>query len=285
MSDLAEWKLKGPVRELRTEHAEWNAERGEWGEPRGLATVSFRPDGQFSENESQNPDGSFARSAHLYDDRGRLVETQSWMNDGPRRRVRYSYDGEGRLASAIETSPDGSQKEVESYRYDEAGRQTKVHNFEGQGSNFSVGFGVEGVVHGYPAPGAVMSTTTHDRFDRPAEIRFVNGDQELVLRIVFSRDTLGRLLSETVYINHETAFTFSPDEDAAAEYPGFAEVLAQAFADNTFASTTYAYDDHGRVSERIVRFSSLSEERTTLEYDDHDNPVAEISHKRNQRMV
>jgi YD repeat-containing protein len=126
MSDLAKWKVRGPVRTLRKEHAEWDPSQGTWQVPRGVSTVTFRHDGQVSEGEFHNPDGSVARWARVYDNDGRIIEEQSWRDDGPRSTVGYSYDALGRLAARGDVAPDGTRREAETCRYDGAGRKTKV---------------------------------------------------------------------------------------------------------------------------------------------------------------
>jgi hypothetical protein len=85
MTDLAEWKVRGPVRTLRREFAEWDPANDTWQAPRGVTVVAFRSDGQLIEAEFHNPDGSVARRARAYDDSGRLVEAEFWADGGPRR--------------------------------------------------------------------------------------------------------------------------------------------------------------------------------------------------------
>jgi hypothetical protein len=97
MSDLTSRKMRGPVRTLRKEHAEWDSSQGTWQVPRGVSTVTFRRDGQVSEGESHNPDGSVARWARVYDGAGRIIEEQSWK-DGA--------EG-GAAACAPRLNPDG----------------------------------------------------------------------------------------------------------------------------------------------------------------------------------
>src|SRR6266849_5444522 len=126
MSDLARWKVSGPVRTLRSEHAEWDPSQNTWKAFRNVSTVTFRRDGQVSDGEFHNPDGSVARWARVYDDGGRVIEAQSWMDDGPRTRQFYSYDAQGRLAAVEDVAPDGGRRQAESYTYDPGGRKTKL---------------------------------------------------------------------------------------------------------------------------------------------------------------
>src|SRR5262245_55361624 len=100
MSDLARWELRGPVRMLRTQFAEWNLETGEWRPLKNRCVATFRADGQLSEIEHHNPDGSVPRGVRVYDDAGRLIEDQWWSNDVLTRRVVHTYDAGGRPASA-----------------------------------------------------------------------------------------------------------------------------------------------------------------------------------------
>ena len=64
MSDLARWKVRGPVRTLRNEHAEWDPSQDTWRAPRSFSTVTFRHDGQVSDRECHNPDGSAVDISH-----------------------------------------------------------------------------------------------------------------------------------------------------------------------------------------------------------------------------
>jgi YD repeat-containing protein len=47
-----------------------------------------------------------------------------------------------------------------------------------------------------------------------------------------------------------------------------AKLLAEVFANETFATTTYAYDANGRVVERQTRMGNLSDDRTRFKYND-----------------
>ena len=58
--------------------------------------------------------------------------------------------------------------------------------------------------------------------------------------------------------------------------------MKMAFEGQVFSRMSYAYDTKGRVVERTIGFGTLSEERTTLDYDDCDDPIAEISSSRSR---
>ena len=113
MSDLARWELRGPVRTLRTQFAEWNPETGDWWPLKNRFVAMFRPDGQLSESEYHNPDGSVPREVRVYDEAGRLTEDQWWSNEVLTRRVVHTYDGDGRPASAVTVDADGTKHEAE----------------------------------------------------------------------------------------------------------------------------------------------------------------------------
>jgi len=287
MSDLTRWKVRGPVRILREEHGEWDPSQDTWQPPRGVSPVTFRHDGQVSDGELHNPDGSVARWARVYDDDGRIIEEQFWKDDGPKSRVVYSYDAFGRLAAAKDIAPDGTRREAETCRYDGAGRKTKVIFLSHDQTGTPICYGVEGTEHAYGVPEAVALTVAYDDRELPAEAIFHNANGGLVRRIVFSRDHDGRLLTEVVYFDGESPYSdLQPDANSVPleERANMAAALQMAFQDRVFCSMAYAYDTKGRLRERTVHMGTLSEERITFEYDDYDDPIAETSRSRNRRV-
>lgn len=286
MSDVAKWKLRGPVQTLRTEVAEWDPDRDAWQSPRGVSTVTFRPDGQVSEGESHNPDGSVARWARVYDEDDRMIEEQSWRDDGPRSRVVYSYDALGRPAAAQGLAVDGTRRETERCRYDSAGRKTKVTLLPHELTDIRIHYAVEGTEYAYGAPGAVALTVAHDDRGLSTEASFHDAIGGLVRRIVFSRDHDGRLLTEVVHFDGERPFPELPPADNVPleERASMAATLKMAFAGQVLCKTAYAYDTKARLLERTTYIGSLSEERTIFEYDDYDDPIAETSSSRNYRV-
>src|SRR5262249_5188622 len=60
--------------------------------------------------------------------------------------------------------------------------------------------------------------------------------------------------------------------------------LAMAFANAMLSEVTYAYDAQGRRIERISRFGTLSEERTTFSYDDRGNAIEETTESHDREI-
>jgi hypothetical protein len=266
--NVASWKLHGPVRTLRTEHAEWDSDRGEWRAPRGQTTVTFRPDGQASGTESHNPDGSILRSVHTYDVAGRIVEERTWKDEGTQWEVAYSYDALGRLAQKEVLSKEGRWK-AEERRYDDAGRLTKATFLPPNLSGASISYAAQGPEF-FP----------DDPHQVPAEISVHDAGGGIVRRVVLSRDPERRLVTEVVYFAGESPF--SELQPGANDMPPEerAEILAAikaTFSDDVFCRMLYAYDVRGRLRERTMSMGTLSEERWTLEYQDRDDPIAQTT--------
>ncbi len=281
MSDLARWELRGPVRTLRTRFAEWNPETGDWRPLKIRFVATFRADGQLSEIEHHNPDGSLPREVRVYDDAGRLTESQWWSNDVLARRIVHTYDAGGRPASAVTVDRHGTTHQTERSRYDEDGRRTKVvvlPVFDASGAGCSA-YGVEGSDVAYPAPGATTSTTIYDEHERSSEVSFYDANDALVSRVGFSRDQDGRVLSERMEFAGPEKLLLGPSIDTAVpadERASMMKLLRTVFGDQPFSLATYAYDAKGRRVETIRRMGKLSEERVTVRYDDFDNPVEEV---------
>ncbi len=279
MSDRAKWKVRGRVRTLRAEFAEWDPRQEVWQAPRRVSSVTFHPNGTIRESEHQNPDASISRSTYLYDDVGRLVEVQFWMNDGPMSKVLHSYDDAGRPLHTVNVAQDRTVRESETYRYDGGGRKTKVQLVDC--ANCFYGF--EGTEHAYGAPGAATMTVTYDERDQPADVLFHDPDHNLLQRVVFTRDRDGRLVSEEIVRGEllQNALDSAPPEERARANALLATVFGP---DQTLSRTTYAYDQRGRRVERRTRMGTLGENRTTFRYDDYDNPVEETTEDRSREV-
>ena len=263
MRNVAGFPVRGPVRTCRHEHAEWDRELGDWQAPRGVTIVAFRPDGQVSEGESHNHDGSVSRWVHSYDHEGRLVEVQSWTNDGPRSRVLHVYDAMGRPTVSTHVAPHGTQWEGETCSYDSAGRKTTTV-----------------VIPDREPPELRSALVIAYGIDEDAdEGLFYDANHRLLRRLVRSRDQGGRVLREVLYFGGDTLHDLPGDLDKvpSEERERVTALLRQLFTDQAFASVDYAYDAQGRMVEQTTRMGSLGEDRRILRYVDRDDPIEEIT--------
>lgn len=281
MSDLAKWKVHGPVYSLRTDFAEWDSTKQEWRPFRHFNSATFHRDGKLDEKRHYNPDGSIALDKCLYDGSGRLIETQFWVDDALSNQTLYSYDHAGRHVRTVCLSPDGTRQDTEASTYDSSGRKTTVRFLAHRESNPAVTYAIEGTDFSYGAPGAVTMTVAYDGRDLPEEVLFHDAQNDLVRRVIFVRDDAGRLLKEECQFGEAAAF---PGLEAQAERSapeGRAQakaIMAQLFGPaQAFSTITYAYDERGLLIERSTRTGSLGEDRVTLRYDEHDNLIEETT--------
>src|SRR5688572_5796699 len=125
MTGLAAWQLRGRVRTLRTEIAQWDPERAEWRQSRQANDVTFSDAGQMTLSQFYNPDGSISRQARVYEG-DRLVQEQSWTDDGVRTSRIHSYDSMGRCTEIVEVQPDGRRRPAERYQHNDPQRKTRT---------------------------------------------------------------------------------------------------------------------------------------------------------------
>src|SRR5574339_348409 len=197
MNHFDEWKTLGPVRTLRTELAEWDLTREQWQAPTRLTVTQFRTDGAISELEDHSPGRSVSKSRFIYDEAGRLLEVQFRLNDGPLSITNHHYDDLGRLVRKTILQGDGTEVASEVWNYDQKGRKTKVQLVPKIDSGIcGMMFGIEGTQLGYGAEDVVEIMTLYDDGDQPSEALFYEANRHLALRVVFTRDTAGRLISE-----------------------------------------------------------------------------------------
>jgi len=286
MSDLAKWKVRGPVKTLKTESAEWDLSQGEWGLARRVTYCIFRSDGKIGESDFYNSDGSIAHSRYVYSAAGSLVETDFWINSGPPRKSLYLYDEVGRHIRTVNVDQDGVQRETEGCSYDSAGRKTKVIFISPHKPDIPHGHSIEGSENFYFAPGAITLTVHYDERHQPNEGLFHDGDRHLISRVVFIRDSNGRLLSEENYMGEQGLF---PDlkkrlEGIATEDQESATAVLNMLFSPTqaFMSTKYQYDPNGNMIFRTRIMSAVSEERSVYRYDDHGNPIEETTEDSNR---
>ena len=290
MSDLAKWKVQGPVKTLKSEFATWDRDREEWQAVEHVTLRCFHPDGAVSNTDAHNPDGTIAHSRWLRDDAGRTIEFQSWMNDGPIGRTVYVYDEGGRPVRTMHLGPDGASTEVEVYYYDSDGRKTKVkflpRNVADSECSTSgacgatTGYSIEGTDSAYGAPGASTMTTTYDESDLPTKVSFHDGNGHPLSYVILMRDSAGRLISEEFHQRERSPFqTFLDDKDPPEQRERLAALFNAVFGDGFF-STTYRYDAKGRLMTREHRMGNLGGDLTTCRYAERDDPVEETTEHR-----
>ena len=278
MFDRSHWHLRGPVRTLRISQGEWNRADEAWGEVRLFNVLTFHADGQLRAGEHHNPDGSVAHTTYRYDDDGHLIETHVRTGDGPVTRTVSDYE-HGRLVRTETLDAGGNALDCSDYRYDANGRRTLRRRLESFPSD--VTYGVEaGSGRSYSAPGAVTLVVEYDAHDRPFQAVFRDRDDGIVRRIAFTRDAGGRLLREEVRFGDATPFPRPAGSDSDAlgeERARLAVVMSGAFTGALFATVSCAYDDQGRLTERLAQTGQLSEERETFAYDERGNTVEQVS--------
>jgi hypothetical protein len=282
-NSLARWNLRGPVRSMRSEFAEWDIGEEHWGASRRSTIVHFRPDGSVDEQVDHNPNGSVSKQTYIYDEAGRLLIARFQLNDAPAGERVYRYDSQGRLSRTFSLDEKGVELELETYSYDSAGFKTKLQSvpkFESVACG--VTYGVEGAEQSYTAQGVAKIVTSYDEREQPSEALFYDADQHVVLRVMLERDAAGRLLSEQAQFGDLSPFQMFgsdlPPETPAEEREAIAATIQQLFgARKTWAKTSYRYDDRGRRVECVRSLTDVHEERTTSQHDDNDNPALQIT--------
>jgi hypothetical protein len=124
-------------------------------------------------------------------------------------------------------------------------------------------------------------TTIYDDHDRAIEVTVHDAVHRLLRRTTLTRDSAGRLLKQEVLAG--TTPVFPEFEDQLKNAPpedreSIQAALAAAFGpNNVLVTVTNRYDEKGRRVERTMTMGTLGGDRTTFNYDDHDNPIEEIT--------
>src|ERR1035441_6049823 len=233
-----------------------------------------RSDSALTGQLAEINDGSISRTTYAYNQAGQILETRSESEDGPFKTI-YTYDGSGRLVRTLIIKENGNESGSEAFNYDAGGRKTGIRFHPGlRGKLARTALFVSG---GGPDPATI--TTTYDDHDQPAEVLVHNAAHLLIQRLVYTRDSAGKLVKEEVYMGAafpeiQTRFKDAPPEVRES----IAATLATVFGpDRAMSTTTYSYDQKGRQVERLLRMGPVGVDRTTFHYDDHDNPIEELS--------
>ncbi len=276
-NDLARWGVHGPVHTLRTENVIWDLSLEQWKVPQHFGIVRFHPDGRITESEGHNADASVSRSSYTYDAAGRMQEVQFLLSGVPSGKTVYSYDEAGRLTRMVNVERDGTERESEAYSYGSDGKTTKVHFVPKLEPNVGFACGIDCTEQSYDATGAPIIATRYKHPGQPDELLFCDSDHRPLRRVVFTRDSAGRLISEELRLEEAIPFPGSIKELENAPQ-ATRDALAAAFANlfgaqKVMSSTTYTYDERGRLLERRMRRGERGWSRTAYRYDDQDRLI------------
>jgi hypothetical protein len=290
MSKVTHSGLRGSVKTMRTEFAEWEVGKEQWQVPRHTTLHRFRADGQINEHVSHNPNGSVSRSTYSYDAADRLAEVQFRLDDGPVSKTLYRYDDLGRVVQTIAVDNDSTEREASTWNYDNAGRKTKIEFVSEPrgGMACSTAYGIEGTEQSYFAEGVATITTLFGDGEHSSEALLHDSGGRVILQLAFTRDNAGRLLCEearwpAMPASIEKGMENAPPEERAATAAIFAQILGP---EKVLSRTTYSYDERGRRIGRSESMGGMSADQTTWYYDDYDNPVRQIQeHKAHDMNV
>lgn len=285
MSDLGKWDLHGPVKTVKRESASWDANRNDWQAEQLFTAATFRRDGQIASTETHNPDGSIAHFRSIYDEQGRMVERGSWMNDDAPSRIVFEYDAGGRQLRTKCLKQDGTQKDMEVYSYDQSGVKTKVEFWSvpevGDRSEVPMMHQVEGTNAGFTVRGAAIVTVFYDESDRPARVTYHDANHQLIASVTLTRDSEGRVVREEMRQGEKHPL-YDILEKAPPEQREQVAAMINTVIGETMSSTTYTYDEKGRLVVRENRVGQLGGDRTTYRYGEHDDPIEETTEQKSR---
>jgi len=226
-------------------------------------------EGRQIEMHSYNSDGSEWVNRNVYDDSGRLLKTISGNKGAPSAETVYSYDNHAKL---VRITKNGSPDNPIAFRYDEAGRKTKVQISRAADYRPNVGF-VPGsefdAVEAPPTlPGGGTTTTIYDDLDRPVEVQTRDSQGELVSRSLRTYDEQGRVLDEKQVL--PTPETLIPAEmrskileESGASTEQLREHLTKLMGGQAGpTSMHYTYGKDGQKS-KLFAESSMKKKRST----------------------
>jgi YD repeat-containing protein len=269
MIDASHWKLRGPVRSMRGEIAEWDGERTAWKEPRFVLFVVFDAAGRVTQMDQRGVNESIHRKTYAYDADGRVLEeTAGTVGERHAHVRRWTYDDHGRVTSIVGTSADGAPTLQHHCTY-EAGRRVERITFPA-GKTYNA-FAVDGSEFFYGAPGAVSQTTYYDEGGKSILSEFHDAAGAVVQRVTFNRDGHGRLLVEEAR---------GPGAFSVPRQPGMSDAdfaRMKALFEDVWGSTrtAYEYGPDGRLLTRLKVTGRMGEERRTYEYDANGNVAGE----------
>jgi YD repeat-containing protein len=277
VTDTRHWQLRGAVRTMRSEIAEWDTEGSGWGPARFFNDARFDEDGRLLQLDQRGVNDSVHRTIYAYDERKRLIEKQlGTAGAAAQHRVIHAYDPDGRLVRATTIDVDGAEHVTQTCSYDEHGGRATIENLP---ANLD-GYSIDGSDLFYGAPGAVRQTTKYDDRALAVESVFHDATGAVIRRVVLTRDAAGRVLIEEAQNGEGFALPDTP-EMSPEDREKMASMVASVFGS---MRTTYTYDAEGLLVEENRQMGLLSEDRTTYSYDDRGHRIAELEESVSREM-
>jgi YD repeat-containing protein len=274
LSDRTQWKLRGPVRTMRSEIAERDYARSDWEPARFSRFVVFDEHGRVVQLDGPGEGESIQRIVYSYDADGRLQKVEHGKaGEKPQVTQLYTYDSDGRPAGILQIDADGTEHTTDTWRYADDGRKTHIQYLPPVlRADIAMAYGVEGGEFAYGGgEGATRLTTHFDPRGHVVEALFHDDKNVLLRRIVRTYDQNGNLqLEEAQMLDGVDLSTF---HDMTAE--DREKMLSLVAVVASGMRTEYHYDAAGRVASRTQRMGMLGEDHATYTYDDHGNPLEE----------
>lgn len=263
MTDLEKAGLRGPVSTCVEESI------FSFG-GQSLTATEYGPDGRLLATRIRNSDGSEWLTTHTYHADGRLARTVSGKLGEPGTESLYSYDEAGKLLAITKNNGNGDRID---FQYDEQGRKTTIQFSPRVQESYERGVGFVGNLWraaeagiGVPIGGSV--TTTYDDHDQPTELQIRDTEGQLDARIHRTYDANGQIIEETWL--KEGGFVLLLLSPPAEE----GHQLTPEQMKHTQATTSYTYDNQGRITK--IRERKFSYEKTiTIIYNDQGDKAEE----------
>lgn len=282
-SERERYGLRGLVKSCLEERSYPETSNSPAGVKRKYAyKTEYDLEGRLIETHSYNSDGSEWVNRNVYDDSGRLLKTVSGNKGAPSAEAAYSYDNHGKLVRITKSS---SPDNPIAFRYDEAGRKTKVQISRAADyrPNVALGGSPFDAVDAPPnLPGGGTTTTIYDDLDRPIEIQTRDSKGELVRRALRTYDDQGRVLDEKQIL--PTPESLIPAEmrskileESGASIEQLREHLTKLMGGQAGpTSMHYTYDKNGQIKQTVRRIFN-EEETIDVTYNEHGDKEREIT--------
>lgn len=241
-------------------------------------TSVYSPGGWLLQSRMEYSSGPAYVTTHTYDAAGHLLRKSAGSEDpsgAGKLDTTYNYDDKGQLRSASS----GAGSLDLSYDRDGNGRKRRVEHLPVFPNAPNTGIGAmpwENSDVLFPPPSGGTVTTLYDERDRPVQGQISDANGRLMLRIVRTYDTQGRIQGDKLI--PEDMQGAVPEELVGQMNDAQKKAIAK-FMGNAFASgeSLYKYDSQGRVVEKHRTGGVMGNELTKTTYNDHGDVSDEVS--------